>query len=75
MATEAELLRHLSADLHVNSKNWLTGDPKHSFQNWRKILPKRGKIYNTHLKNRGIIMNPQYLFIYCELFLGTFRYV
>ncbi|XP_052093919.1 E3 ubiquitin-protein ligase UBR4-like [Mytilus californianus] len=40
-ATEAELLRHLSADLHVNSKHWLTGDPKHSFQNWRKILPKR----------------------------------
>ena len=38
---EIDLTRHLPADLHVNSEQWLKGDPKHSFQNWKKILPKR----------------------------------
>ena len=33
----------MSADLHVNSKAWLAGDPKHSFQAWQRRVPRRGK--------------------------------
>ncbi|XP_062622353.1 E3 ubiquitin-protein ligase UBR4-like, partial [Saccostrea cucullata] len=35
-------LKYVSADLHVNSKAWLSGDIKHSFQAWQKRLPRRG---------------------------------
>lgn len=49
---EIDLTRHLPADLHVNSEQWLKGDPKHSFQNWKKILPKRGE-FSEYKKRSG----------------------
>ena len=38
------LMTSLSADLHVNSRKWLHGDPKYSFQNWKRCLPKHGEL-------------------------------
>ncbi|KAL3872340.1 hypothetical protein ACJMK2_040271 [Sinanodonta woodiana] len=33
-------LSSLSAELHLNCKQWLAGDPKYSYQSWKKLLPK-----------------------------------
>ncbi|XP_052722001.1 E3 ubiquitin-protein ligase UBR4-like isoform X2 [Crassostrea angulata] len=44
-------LKYMSADLHVNSKAWLAGDPKHSFQAWQRRLPRRGATESTENKS------------------------
>ncbi|XP_041369615.1 E3 ubiquitin-protein ligase UBR4-like [Gigantopelta aegis] len=35
---------YLPAKFHMNVKKWLAGDPRYSYQNWQKRLPKRGPV-------------------------------
>jgi len=36
---EARTVMALPPDLHVNSREWLHGNPKYSYQNWKKGVP------------------------------------
>ncbi|XP_069121893.1 E3 ubiquitin-protein ligase UBR4-like isoform X2 [Argopecten irradians] len=42
--TASSSVAQLPPELHVNSKAWLAGDPRNSFQTWRKRLPKKVSI-------------------------------
>lgn len=78
-------LKYMSADLHVNSKAWLAGDPKHSFQAWQRRVPRRGKAIgmsydvieyhdtNSSLKITEVLY--QFIYVYLKEQMQTFLYV
>lgn len=78
-------LKYMSADLHVNSKAWLAGDPKHSFQAWQRRVPRRGKatvmsydVIEYHDTNSSLKITEvlyQFIYVYLKEQMQTFLYV
>lgn len=78
-------LKYMSADLHVNSKAWLAGDPKHSFQAWQRRVPRRGKatgmsydVIEYHDTNSSLKITEvlyQFIYVYFKEQMQTFLYV